>query len=31
MGPEDERDAYDVLLIRRDGSLDVYSRNAARS
>ena len=25
MGSEDSRDAYDVLLIQRDGSLDVYT------
>ncbi|NGQ92934.1 DUF411 domain-containing protein [Rhodobacter sp. HX-7-19] len=25
MGSEDSRDAYDVLLVRRDGSLEVYS------
>lgn len=25
MGSEDERDAYEVLLVRRDGSLDVYA------
>lgn len=25
MGSEDERDAYDVLLVRRDGSLDVFT------
>ncbi|MBL27277.1 MAG: metal-binding protein [Rhodospirillaceae bacterium] len=25
MGPEDEREAYDVFLIRRDGSTEVFS------
>lgn len=25
MGSEDSRDAYDVLLIRRDGGLEVYT------
>jgi hypothetical protein len=25
MGSEDGRDAYDVLLVRRDGSLEVFS------
>lgn len=25
MGSEDSRDAYDVLLIQRDGSLDIFS------
>ncbi|MCY1128539.1 DUF411 domain-containing protein [Frigidibacter sp. RF13] len=31
MGPEDQREAYDVLLIRRDGLAEVYSRYEARS
>ena len=31
MGPEDQREAYDVLLIRRVGSAEVYSRYEARS
>ncbi|WP_375588385.1 DUF411 domain-containing protein [Hoeflea alexandrii] len=26
MGPEDEREAYDVYVIRRDGTTDIYSR-----
>ncbi|GGE62751.1 hypothetical protein GCM10011517_33100 [Actibacterium pelagium] len=26
MGPESERDAYDVILIRKDGSTEVFSR-----
>lgn len=26
MGPEDEREAYDVFLIRRDGNTEVFSR-----
>ncbi|MDO5704461.1 MAG: DUF411 domain-containing protein [Paracoccus sp. (in: a-proteobacteria)] len=26
MGPESEREAYDVLLIRRDGSAEVFAR-----
>jgi hypothetical protein len=25
MGPESERDAYDVFLIRRDGRTEVFS------
>ena len=25
MGPEDKREAYDVFLIRRDGSTEVFS------
>lgn len=25
MGPEDDRDAYDVYLIRRDGSTEIFS------
>jgi hypothetical protein len=25
MGPEDEREAYDVFLIREDGSTEVYT------
>lgn len=29
MGPEDEREAYDVFLIRRDGSTEVFSRYTA--
>lgn len=29
MGPEDEREAYDVLLIRRDGSTEVFARYEA--
>lgn len=29
MGPEDEREAYDVFLIHRDGSTSVYSHYAA--
>jgi hypothetical protein len=29
MGPESERDAYDVFLIQRDGSTDVFSHYAA--
>jgi hypothetical protein len=29
MGPEDRREAYDVFLIRRDGSTEVFSRYAA--
>ncbi len=29
MGPETERDAYDVFLIRRDGSTEVFTRYAA--
>jgi hypothetical protein len=26
MGPENARDAYDVFLIRRDGSTEVFTR-----
>jgi hypothetical protein len=29
MGPESEREAYEVFLIRRDGSTEVYSSYAA--
>lgn len=29
MGPEDRREAYDVLLIRRDGTTEVFSRYEA--
>jgi len=29
MGPEDKREAYDVFLIRRDGSSEVFSRYEA--
>lgn len=29
MGPESEREAYDVFLIRRDGSVEVFSSYAA--
>lgn len=29
MGPEEAREAYDVLLILRDGSTEVFSRYAA--
>lgn len=29
MGPEESRQAYDVLLIRRDGSTEVFSHYAA--
>ena len=29
MGPEDAREAYDVFLIRHDGSTEVFSRYAA--
>jgi hypothetical protein len=29
MGPESEREAYDVFLIRRDGSTEVFSRYPA--
>ncbi|SFJ16931.1 DUF411 domain-containing protein [Albimonas pacifica] len=29
MGPEDEREAYDVVLIGRDGGLSLWSRYAA--
>lgn len=29
MGPEDERDAYDVFLIRRDGSTEIFSQYPA--
>ena len=29
MGPESEREAYDVFLIRRDGVVDLFSRYAA--
>jgi hypothetical protein len=29
MGPENEREAYDVFLIRRNGSTDVFSHYAA--
>jgi hypothetical protein len=29
MGPEEEREAYDVFLIRRDGETEVFSRYAA--
>lgn len=29
MGPEAERDAYDVLLMRRDGDADIFTRYAA--
>lgn len=29
MGPEDKREAYDVLLVRKDGSSEVFSRYAA--
>ena len=29
MGPEDERDAYDVFLIRKDGSTEVFSHYQA--
>ena len=29
MGPESEREAYDVFLIRRDGSTGLFSRYPA--
>ena len=29
MGPEDRREAYDVFLIRRDGSTDIFARYQA--
>jgi len=29
MGPEDEREAYDVLLIRRDGTTEIFTRYRA--
>jgi hypothetical protein len=29
MGPEDSREAYDVLLIGRDGSTEVFTRYLA--
>ena len=29
MGPEDEREAYEVFLIRRDGSTEVYASYSA--
>jgi hypothetical protein len=29
MGPEEEREAYEVFLIRRDGSTEVFSRYTA--
>ncbi len=29
MGPESEREAYDVFLIRRDGSTEIFSHYAA--
>ena len=29
MGPESEREAYDVFLIQRDGSIEVFSRYTA--
>ncbi|MFV0473021.1 MAG: DUF411 domain-containing protein [Pikeienuella sp.] len=29
MGPESERDAYDVILIRRDGGAEIFSRYPA--
>lgn len=29
MGPESEREAYDVFLIRRDGGTEVYSHHVA--
>lgn len=29
MGPESQREAYEVFLIRRDGSEEVYSQYAA--
>ncbi|MGR3563217.1 MAG: DUF411 domain-containing protein [Heliomarina sp.] len=29
MGPESEREAYDVFLIQRDGSVEVFSRYTA--
>jgi hypothetical protein len=29
MGPEDQREAYDVSLIRRDGSTEVFTSYAA--
>lgn len=29
MGPEDDRDAYDVILIQRDGSATVFTRYPA--
>lgn len=29
MGPEEEREAYDVFLIRRDGLTEIFSRYAA--
>jgi hypothetical protein len=28
MGPEDDREAYDVFLIRKDGSTEVFSSYA---
>ncbi|MDX5411730.1 MAG: DUF411 domain-containing protein, partial [Rhodobacterales bacterium] len=29
MGPEEEREAYEVFLIRRDGSTEIFSRYTA--
>ncbi|WP_204112913.1 DUF411 domain-containing protein [Shimia biformata] len=29
MGPEDEREAYDVILFRADGSTEIFARYAA--
>lgn len=29
MGPESEREAYDVFLIRRDGSTEIYTSYSA--
>ena len=29
MGPEDQREAYDVFLIRRDGSSEVFTSYSA--
>jgi hypothetical protein len=29
MGPEDSREAYDVFLIRHDGSTEVFTSYAA--
>ncbi len=31
MGPEDQREAYEVLLIRKDGATEVFSAYAAAS
>jgi len=29
MGPEEEREAYDVLLIRKDGTIEIFTRYPA--